>query len=265
MQTEDTVYIDEELTREDVEGLSIQALLDYLALDVIRINIERQVTGEIETSKDLFEDAFERYKFFRTNKTDPSEIKELDDEFMNFCVSIIDTISDRFGLSVDPPTEDSLAYVDVADNLYTFFILNREEFTTQFLTKYIKVHGSEIASVLDLGNNTDLSSQAYKRSGFDKESVTIIANINEIIDFVITEDDLDPLEFFDTINDNMECVNQMQEYYEAYQVTGQFVREYVDILGDHGTEQSLRIRNNVRVMFIMSSTVTKLTSQAVWK
>ena len=41
MQTEDTVYIDEELTREDVEGLSIQALLDYLALDVIRINIER--------------------------------------------------------------------------------------------------------------------------------------------------------------------------------------------------------------------------------
>lgn len=259
--TEESVYVDEELTKEDVEEMTVQGLLEYLSLDVLRTNALKQITGEIETTRDLLEDAYDRYNFFRTNKTDPSEIKELDDEFIdNFCMPIIDAISKQFNLGIDHTIEESLACIDMADTLYTFFILNREEFTTQYLISYIKTHGTDIINVMGLGGNTDVSAQAYKKSGIDKDAVTLIANVNSVIDFIIAENGLDPMEFLNSMVDEMECVDSMKEYYQTYQVMGQFVQEYLDILNDHGTERSLRIRNNVRVLLITYHIAMKHTS-----
>ncbi len=256
-------YEDEALSATDARNYSVQSLLEYLSLEVVGLNIEQQIHGTLESDRDFLTPALQRYEFFRANKTDASDIKGLDDEIINFCARVIGAISDQFEIHVDPVTDNSLDYLEIADTLYTFFILNREEFVTNYLLHYISKDGLKIVEAMDLGqNSSDLSTQAYKKSGIDKDMVSIIANINAIIDYIVSEDDFPPMEFINLVKNGETCVDVLAEYYQTYVVCGSFGREYLDIVADRTTEQSLRIRNNIRVMLITKAmTVLECSKQ----
>lgn len=259
-------YEDEALSATDARDYSVQSLLEYLSLEVIGLNITQQLDGSLESSRDFLTPALQRYEFFRANKTEASDIKELDDEIISFCAKIIGAISDRYHIHIDPVTDDSLDYLEIADTLYTFFILYREEYVTNYLIHYILKDGMKIVEAMDLGQNaTDLSTQAYKKLGVDKDTVTIIANINGIIDYIVTEDDFPPEEFLSVVGTGDNCVEVLADYYQTYVVCGSFGREYLDIVADRTTEQSLRIRNNIRALMIARAISMAETSKTTYQ
>lgn len=244
-------YEDEALSTTEARNYSVESLLEYLSFEVVGLNIEQQTNGTLESNRDFLTPTLQRYEFFRANKTEPSDIKELDDEIIRFCANIIGIISDKYKIHVDPITDDSLDYLQIADTLYTFFILNREDFVTEYLLQHVLTDGARIIGTLDLcRNSSDLSTQAYKKSGMDKESVSIITNINEIIDYIVSEDDFPPQDFIQMLKTGDPCVDVLDEYYRTFVVCGSFGREYLDIVADRTAEQSLRIRNNIRVTLI---------------
>ena len=46
-------YYDDELNPVDIEETSMESLLEYLALDNVRLNIEQQLTGRLSANKNF--------------------------------------------------------------------------------------------------------------------------------------------------------------------------------------------------------------------
>lgn len=248
-------YIDDDLNPIDVVDESVESLLDSLSLDTVRTNIEQQIDGSVSPNRNFLGVVLSKFQMIKENKVDPDDIKELNNEMIEFCAGLVGRICSQFSLGIDPSTDDSMEYLDILQNLYTFFVTNREYYVKEFVLQYILQNKKYIVDSLDIGGKgTDVTSIAYRKRNLGKYDVAILANINAVMDYVKDSIDIGPEEFLTTIDDGDYTVNEVLGYFQSGILAGNFVRMYVDsVVDERSSDSALQIRNDIRMELLQNA------------
>lgn len=242
-------YYDDELNPVDIEDISMESLLEYLALDNVRLNIEQQLTGRLSANKNFVEATLDKFEMIRKNKSDPEEVNQIVNELVEFCGDLISRICNRYHLGVNPNTDDSLEYIEILKTVYTFFVTGRDEYVKDFFVQYILQNKTEIVRMMGISaSGTDITTRAYKSKDVDADGIAILSKINDVINYVRNSLDISVEEFLTVIDDGDYYVNMMRDYFGMQILVGDFVAQYInDVLDEYSSESALKIRNDIRI------------------
>lgn len=242
-------YYDDELNPNDIEDMSMESLLGYLALDNVRLNIEQQLTGRLSSTKNFVQATLDKFKMIRDNKSDPEEVNQIVNELVEFCGDLISRICNRYHLGVSPNTDDSLEYIEILETVYTFFVTQRDDYVKNFFVEYITQNKSDIVKSMGLtASGTDITTRAYRSKDVDVDGIAILSKINDVVNYVRNSLDISVEEFLSIIDDGDYYVNKMREYFGYQVLIGDFVGQYInDVLDEYSSESALRIRNDIRI------------------
>lgn len=240
---------DDELNPLDIADQSVESLLESLSLDVIRGSMEQQISGEINSVRNFLDVVIAKFEVIKNNKVDPEEISTLNNEMIEFAQGLVGKICDKYDLCVDPATDDSMEYLDMLSDLYIFFVINKEDYVTSFVVNYIIQNKKRLVNTMDIGGRgIDITTQAFRKRDLDKYSVSILAKVNDVIDYVKDSVDLSTEEFLQTIDDGDYYVRQLLDYFGSGILCGNFTHAYIkEVIDERSSESALKIRNNIRL------------------
>ena len=234
---------------ENVNAVSTELLLDSLSLNVIKESILKQITGRIQSTTDFFTIVKNKFNTIIDDVTDGEIVRELQDNMIEFCSELIDTIGEQFDLCLDY-NHDSLEVISTFNSLYNFFIIDRTEIVEDFIFSYIKMYKDVILDSIGIDDksNKDITSIANKRKNVDKNNIQILSHLNEIINFVIGAD-IDTKEFLNIIDDGEVTKTAIISMVSNFVINGDFAPNYIHIIGDYSDERTSYLRNSLRTRF----------------
>ena len=117
---------------------------------------------------------------------------------------------------------------------------------TCYILNYIDEHRGEFC-VDDEDKRKDVTTLSLKKDVTDPEDIYILANLNEVIDSILRED-ITVDDFLENCDKDESCLETrfIVDKYDKYQITGNFVEKYVDMLDDDfKLELEIKIRNKI--------------------
>lgn len=214
----------------DVE---IDNFLADLPFDLIRENIKKQLTNPIDIRIDYLEGIFDKYNVAREMYEDKDMIESITSTVQSFCMEIIRYISDTFNMDIDVERVSSeYDNIETCKFIYEFMILRYKQNISRFLYKFIKNNKKSIVDNFT-DNKKDISTLAYKKVIKNKDDLTIISNLPEIIKYII-DLDVSPEVFIDTCVGNNGAYQGMRvrELISDNIIVGNFVDTYISLCTD---------------------------------
>jgi hypothetical protein len=222
---------------ENVGGYDIIRIspLAELSTDLITENIKSQIENPYTSRVDFLQQFAEEYE------EDMHDLDEESDEFQTnnsiareFYSNIIELIDKRFGLEIDYEKLEDLNLTgirNIAEGLYTFFILKYQRNISKYISKMIYDHEDELVDdILKDGVDTDnVSYASWNKKLSNKRHVHILSNINRVIHEVASMDiELD--DFIQYFNTEKFEVAVIKIAIENFIIQGSFVKEFTGVV-----------------------------------
>lgn len=238
---------DFEFEPNDIES---DSFLSELPLSLIKENIISQFDNPLEyRKKDYIQTFISMYRCAEENADvyedeDIDSITELRDDFYSFMIKMF---SDYLGLGFndfwDMSKEDQ---DDMIHYVYRFFIVNMKKNFSCYIVNYIDSHRGEFCHNDD-EKKRDVTTLSLKKCITDPEDIYILANLGEVIDSILT-DEITIDDFFEKCDKDESCLETrfVIDKFDKFQLTGNFVDAYVDMLDDDfRLELEIKIRNKI--------------------
>lgn len=231
-----------------------QSLIESLSLELIKDNINKQIDYTLNSTTDFLSTVFDKFAMILSmDDIDEEERLDLRYQIMDFCEQLIVNISDKFNLFVDHTGIDYDSTTRLLTAMYNFFVINRATNVKKFLILYTHTHKAEIVKSLDLDYDKvkDITGFSNKKKNKDKDDVLILSALTEVIEFITTNNIIDPIEFLNTIDDGEVYTSEIIDYFNSATITGNFVNTlFNDVLNDdYDSAELSKIRNELRISF----------------
>lgn len=226
------------------------SFLSELPLSLIKENITSQFDDPLEyRKKDHVQTFISMYRYSSENADvyedeDKDSLEELRDDFYAFMQQIF---RQYLGLGIvdfsDMSKDDQ---DDMIHYIYRFFLINMKKNFTCYILNYIDEHRGEFC-IDDEDKRKDVTTLSLKKDVTDPEDIYILANLNEVIDSILRED-ITVDDFLENCDKDESCLETrfIVDKYDKYQITGNFVEKYVDMLDDDfKLELEIKIRNKI--------------------
>lgn len=236
------------LAREDIDGLAMGddivtlSPLQELSGDIISEGIKSQIRNPYKSRVDFLEQFGEEFE------EDMEELDEDSEEYMinlkvafDFYCDVLDMIDQRFSLELDMERitgEFNLENIqNLAEGLYTFFILKYQRNIAKYLISYIIDNEDTFAKALKKvdtdDDNVAYTSLSQKLS--DPKYILIITHINELVR-TIQDTDIDPEDFIQYYNQDKFEVAVVADAIDRNLITGNFIPSFLHIVFGSGLE-----------------------------
>lgn len=234
--------------RDRLNSQSIEELLDSLSLEIMKDNIKQQIYGELDSQRDFLDTVLSKFDFIvRNGDFDDDTIETLRTEIHDFCSDVINNIVDRYNLMYE---EQPSSVMDIANVLYHFFVLNKEDIVKNFIIGYIESNKRDIVDALSLDKGSDVTSIASSYVTSDTDDIKIVSNVDAVIQYILSLN-MSTEDFLDVICCEGEYyTNQFKEYVDCDILNGSFVSEYLsEVIDNYDSMFSTDIRNEIRIYF----------------
>lgn len=194
-------YILSDLEKKDIinnltDDLLIENILEQIAKPSVNFF---NMTNYIEIFK-------ERLTYLKNIYKENNEfLNDLKDIEIKFYDEIFTAICKKFNITTD---DSNLNIIDITEYLYIFFILNYKENLIYFYTDFIIKNKESLAKAFNEKEMDvkKISVTSLKKIFSNKNDVTILASLRNIIDFINNDEDIDNLELIENI-----CCSDIEE------------------------------------------------------
>lgn len=236
-------------------------VFDAIPLDILRENISAQIHGDTMVTSDFMQMAVNRFNMILNDKLDIDyeEKCNLQDEIISFCHDVINEILGNYGIAYDfPYDEESNIFIDIASNVYNFFILNKFRMTEQMIINFIRTNKSMIISDLGLNNyqSDDVTSLSNKQKNIDDSSIAILSHIDSIINEItdVYYQNISAVDFINLLDDKDVYTENILGYYNNGYLIGDFTYPFLqESVSEYSSYNTSRIRANIRTAFFTGS------------
>lgn len=222
--------------------------LSEVSITLTEENIKAQFKDPLEyRKKDHITPFIARYKFSRDNADayedeDLDNVTELRDDFYSFMQRMF---HEYLGIGfVDFDDKDMDSQDKMIHLTYRFFLINIKRNFVCFIMNYLNEHRDEFD--VDDDKRKDVTSLSFKREITDPVDTHIISNLHSIITDILNEDIT--VDDFLANCDNDGCLETLfvKDKFDSYEMTGNFVPNYVDMLDDDFiSDLETKIRNKI--------------------
>ena len=214
----------------------MESLLAELPFDLIKESILDQINDPVNSSTNYIDIILDKCELYREEFKENEElISELNEKLLDFLVSIMSNINDKFQLGLDIETISSYSNaVEIGTSIYKYFILRYPKNIIRFFTKYIFKNKKSLCNYYSDYNNQkkDVSTLAFKKQIKNPEDLCIITNLPDIIKYIISLD-IDPDDFLELSagKDNYDA-SIVHDLIESGTLIGDFVPLYIKLCVD---------------------------------
>lgn len=231
-------------------------LLSDLPVDLIKQNISMQINNPLSTNVNYLENIIDRYREYRNEfQENEDALKQLDEQTADFYNHIIEAISGKFDISIDPNTWDNIEDLeDITNSLYRFLILRFRKNITRYLYRFISRNKKDIIKSLDPETKKrDVTSIANKKRVKNKDDVIILSNFPIVISHVLNVD-IEANDFISYVSkdDNYDASIIRNNLLSGY-IVGNFVPTYFEIIKDGYDSVLDEIHTDVKMKLIKKS------------
>ena len=222
----------------------VSNILDDLDPNVINDLFRTQITDEssyITIPVNHFEPLYQSYRAALEIETmDEDDLTEIKDRFRNICLTIIQLIQSKYGLSLDLDWIE-IQYGDlpaVTLAFYRFFVLDLFYILIGVFNNYISKNIDELNETFsDVSQNRDVSTLTNLKT-MDPKYAIIASSIYDITDYIFSN--LDNDSFFEYIAPDYLPAQIINELGKKLVITGDFTRRFADIY-----RENLELRSKV--------------------
>lgn len=181
------------------DGLDMDGADDLIKLpnikgihyELINENIRDQIENPFENQINFLDEyVTEVRKELENNEENPDVVSAIKNDEWNFCIEIMQLISDKFNLDFDVDESDEIGLdrlIGITQSAYNFFVVNYAKNLKKFFIKFIKQNYKDIGKVLsEYKNNQDVTTSSLKSKINDEDKVVILAQLHSAIDYIIS-------------------------------------------------------------------------------
>jgi hypothetical protein len=207
--------------------------LEELSQDLLSESIKYQIQNPFSSKTNLLQEFIDEYDETAEWLDGNDEATYTNNNIaMNFYVSVIKMIDEKFKLDIDYTTIESLnvdGLRNLTEGLYTFFIIKYEKNVAKYLTGLILDFKDTIIDNLDKdGLDTDsVSYVSYKRKLTNPKDVYIFTEINNVIQQIRTIE-LSVDDFIEYFNEEKFEVAIVKYAVDNFIITGEFVKDFLE-------------------------------------
>ena len=207
--------------------------LEELSQDLLSESIKYQIQNPFSSKTNLLQEFIDEYDETAEWLDGNDEATYTNNNIaMNFYVSVIKMIDEKFKLDIDYTTIESLnvdGLRNLTEGLYTFFIIKYEKNVAKYLTGLILDFKDTIIDNLDKdGLDTDsVSYVSYKRKLTNPKDVYIFTEINNVIQQIRTIE-LSVDDFIGYFNEEKFEVAIVKYAVDNFIITGEFVKDFLE-------------------------------------
>lgn len=238
------------LFTDDVSAIDeTESFLAQLPVGLIKESIETQFKDPENYRMDYVSSFMQSYQYSIENMEDDDDkdtIEEMKDNFIDFMVQLFEK---RLHLGFE--NFEEMGDGDKLDTLlftYRFFILGIRKNFLNVIWNYIQENKEDLQTKVH--RKKDITSQTFRKE-ISEEDTTIIANLSEIIDMCLMNENLDVDEFFRLAEGNNPSTELtiISEKFDNFEITGNFVPHYVRMLR---SPMRIRIEGELRNRILKS-------------
>lgn len=233
--------------------LEATQLLDEIPVELTRSSIERQIMNPVFSDVDFFNSFTERCDYVMSMYEDEDFQMSIKDTKLYMSKFILEKLDERFGFEFDLDTVDGNEdlLTQYADVCYRFFILNYKRIVTKYVFKFIKTHRTELFNAYDDKlNKKDVASINAKRLAKEKEYVTILSALTDIIKLVLNNGcDLEDFIDLSCDPDSYEA-DVLHEMINNNIINGEVISEYLGIVLEENDMVFSEIYTKIRTKII---------------
>lgn len=217
---------------DEINDFDVERILGDLPIEVIKENILTQIDDPLLYSSDYADDV---YSTFANAKEELDHIdvyrEDIEEEYDKFSLFLLTNVSNRFNLGIDVGLLDTSQLTIMAYDCYVFFIVNLKENLENFLYNYIVSNREELSRMFDSEfKRKDVTTINMKKTCTSKEDILILANLVDVINYVLNID-FDASEFIDLcIEPGEELGENIKQRVDTFEIPGNFVPIIIDEL-----------------------------------
>lgn len=228
--------------------LDDEMFLSDVPLGLLEDSITNQFKDPTEyRKKDYVQTFITRYEYTKEEILDTEEdeklVEDIYDNFLEFMRKIFSSyLGIGFDNIEDKSEEDALEMIHVT---YRFFMTNIRKNFIHLIYNYIKQHKEII--VQSVSDRQDVTAIAFTNEGVAEDDVAIISNLEEVIDYILSQPFTDD-EFIELCETDKSCLETefVRDAFDDFSITGNFVDKYISMVDDDlkSTLES-KIRNKI--------------------
>lgn len=227
--------------------MSTDMFLSEAPLNLMIENVRTQFQEPCDSRKyDHVQTFIEMYKYSMDDANvyedeDMDNLKELRDKFYGFMQNILREYLNIGFNDFDEKSEEDQDHL--IHYTYRFFITRIKKNFVSYVMNYLDENKTALFNEEIYNDQKDVTSLSIKREVTDPEDAYILSNLESIIKDIFSEDiDVDTfLEMCDS--DNCLETEFVKDKYENFEITGNFVKSYVEMVDD---EFLAKIQSNIR-------------------
>lgn len=228
--------------------LDDELFLTEIPIELLEQVITEQFIDPLENRHiDYLQSFITKYNFSKENEHEEDQV--LVDQFYSDFVAFMLKTFDTY-LNVSFPDIDQEDEEDALEKLqltYRFFIKNIKKNFVSLICNYIDDNKDDVVSNLEM--KKDVTSLNFKEELDDDNDVIIISNLGLVIKDILNKvyNDFNIDDFFGYCRAGEACleIEYVKAKYESFEITGNFVQKYVEMILADKNELESKIRNYI--------------------
>lgn len=228
-------------------------ILAELPFNLIKESIIEQINDPLQSNNDYIDVILDKCRVFKETYGDIEDVaKDLNTSISDFFTFVLTEINNRYDMGIDIDYISSTPdLVEITTSLYNFFILRYVKNISKYITNFIIDNKKSILDAFgDTSTKKDVTTLAYKKSIKNKEDLTIITNLPNIIKFIL-DLQIEPQEFIKLCagKDNYDANIILDLIYESKMI-GNFIGNYLSPATDEHDYIIDEIQTEVKTKFL---------------
>lgn len=211
-----------------IDENEIDHILADIPFDLLRETILEQIEYPINNSINYLDTILSKAKMYTERYRDTEIDTDVTKAVNEFLVSIMVEIDAKYqlGLDIDVISESADVY-EIGEAVYNYFIVNYSKNISRFMAKYIEKYKKTLSDTFTDINKKDVSTISYKRIIKNKDDLVIIANLPDILKYIIDQE-IDDVEFLQLSSGNNDYYSSIIiNLLESNRMLGGFVVNYL--------------------------------------
>jgi hypothetical protein len=228
--------------------LEDEIFLTEVPIELLTQAIETQFEDPLENRHiDYLQSFINKYTFSKENEHEDNQVlvDQLYSQFIEFMLKIFDEKLDVGFPDID--NEDEFDALEKLQLTYRFFIKNIKKNFVSFICNYIDDNRDEVVSNLEL--KKDVTSLNFKEEIDNEDDVLILSNLGIVVKDILNKayNEFDVDNFFEYCRAGEVCleIEFTKSKYETFEITGNFVPKYIQMILEYRGELESKIRNHI--------------------
>lgn len=223
-------------------SLDSDIFLSEIPMPLLKENIKGQFEEPLENRTNYLKVFIDKFAISKElcDEDSMNDLYLVRDDFMEF---LLDTYREYLGVGIvdfDDLSEEEQD--DLIQMVYEFFIMNIKKNFVALTINYIDKYRKSLSEIS--GKKKDVTTLSFKREVTNTDDLNILANLSDIIDYILTVD-IDVTEFLSLTKQCLET-SMIDAAYDNFKITGNFVDNYKDMLDkDFKRELENKVRNKI--------------------